>query len=352
MLSVTKVGTSPSVKKAFYGETADGRRVEQFTLTNSKGAEAKIITFGGIITCLKVPDKNAKLGNIVLGYNSLAEYENDKFYIGALIGRCANRISGGRFVLHGKTHQLTKNNGQNSLHGGSRGFDKVVWTGRGFVNKSGANLELTYLSSDGEEGYPGHLNVKVVYTLTENNELEIDYYSMSDAETIVNLTQHSYFNLAGQGDVLSHWLQINAARFTPTNKDAIPTGELKAVQGTAFDFTSPTSIGWRINERDEQLLFGRGYDHNWVLNKNGKALSLAARLFESGSGRRMEVWTTEPGLQFYAGNFLRSPLIYRGGLCLEAQNFPDAPNRPDFPSPVLKKGEIYRQTTVYKFSVN
>jgi aldose 1-epimerase len=352
MLSVTKVETRPSVKKAFYGKTADGRTVEQFTLTNSKGAEAKIITFGGRLSSLKVPDRNGRRGSIVLGYNSLAEYENDKFYLGALIGRYANRIAGGRFSLNGITYNLAKNNGRNNLHGGPHGYHKVLWRGSGTVDKNGANVHLHFVSKDGEEGFPGTLEIEVIYTLTEQNELKISYSAVTDKDTIVNLTQHSYFNLAGHGDVLSHRLQLNATRFTPLNKEAIPTGELKTVQGTPLDFTSSTPIGRRINEPDEQLLLGRGYDHNWVLNKNGNALSLAARLFEPGSGRRLVVWTTEPGLQFYTGNFLQSPLIHRGGVCLEAQNFPDAPNQPAFPSPILKGGKIYRQTTVYKFSVN
>lgn len=351
MITLLTIEAKPKIKKDFYGKTADGKSVEQFTLTNSKGAEAKIITYGGIITSLKMPDKQGIIGDVVLGYDSLSGYENDTFYIGALVGRYANRIAKGQFSLNGKSFQLAKNNGENSLHGGPKGYQKVVWNGRGFVNANAANVELTYLSKDGEEGFPGNLKIKVIYSLTENNELKIEYFATTDNDTIINLTQHSYFNLAGKGDILSHQLQINSDKFTPTDKGAIPTGEFRSVKETPFDFNSLTEIGKRINEKDEQLIFGAGYDHNWVLNKKGKELSLAAKVFEQNSGRTMEVWTTEKGLQFYAGNFLTNPFIYRGALCLEAQVFPDSPNKSNFPSPVLKKGQTYRQTTIYKFSV-
>lgn len=351
MITLLPIEAKPKIKKDFYGKTADGKSVEQFTLTNSNRAEAKIITYGGIITSLKMPDKTGVFNNVVLGYDSLSGYENDGFYIGALVGRYANRIAKGQFSLNGKTYQLAKNNGENSLHGGPKGYQKVVWTGRGFVDKNGANVELTYISKDGEEGFPGNLTIKVIYSLTETNELKVDYLATTDNDTIINLTQHSYFNLAGKGDILNHQLQINSDKFTPTDKAAIPTGELRNVKGTPFDFNSLTEIGKRINEKEEQLIFGAGYDHNWVLNKKGNELSLAAKVFEQNSGRLMEVWTTEKGLQFYAGNFLTNPFIYRGALCLEAQVYPDSPNKPNFPSPVLKKGQTYRQTTIYKFSV-
>ena len=351
-MSVLSIEAKPTIKKEVYGKTADGKSVDQFTLTNSKGAEAKIITFGGIVTSLKIPGKNGVMGNVVLGYDNLQGYENDSFYIGALIGRYANRIGNAQFTLNGKTYNLAKNNGENSLHGGPKGYHKVVWeVGKSFVDKNGANLELTYLSKNGEEGFPANLKIKVIYTLTETNDLKVDYFATSDSDTIVNLTQHSYFNLAGKGDILNHQLQINADKFTPTDKGAIPTGEFKSVKGTPFDFNSLTDIGKRIGEKDEQLIFGSGYDHNWVLNKKGNELSLAAKVFENTSGRTMEVWTNEPGLQFYAGNFLTPPFVYRGALCLEAQNFPDSPNKNNFPSPILKKGQTYRQTTIYKFSV-
>lgn len=351
MIVTNKIEAKPTIKKDFYGKTADGKNVEQYTLTNSKGAEAQIINYGGIVTSLKMPDKNGKLGQVVLGYDTLQSYEKDTFYIGVLVGRYANRIGNAQFSLNGKTYNLAKNNGENNLHGGPKGYQKVVWTGRGFVDKNGANLELTYLSPDGEEGFPANLKVKAIYTLTEKNELKIDYFANSDADTIVNLTQHSYFNLAGTGDILGHQLQIFAEKMTPTDKNAIPTGEFTNVKGTPFDFNSLTEIGKRINEQNEQIIFGKGYDHNWVLKKKGNELSLAAKLFNKTSGREMEVWTTELGLQFYSGNFLDKPFQYRGALCLEAQNFPDSPNKKNFPSPVLKKGKTYRQTTVYKFLV-
>lgn len=351
MIVTNKIEAKPKIKKESYGKTADGKSVEQFTLTNSKGAEAKIITYGGIVTSLKVPDKNGKFGQVVLGYDNLQSYENDSFYIGALVGRYANRIGNAQFSLNGKTYNLAKNNGENNLHGGPKGYQKVVWKGRSFVDKNGANLELTYLSLDGEEGFPANLKVKTIYILTENNELKVDYFADADADTIVNLTQHSYFNLAGGGDILSHQLQIIADKMTPTDKGAIPTGEFTNVKGTPFDFNALTEIGKRINDQNEQMIFGKGYDHNWVLNKKGKELSLAAKLFDNSSGRLMEVWTTEPGLQFYSGNFLEKSFQFRSGLCLEAQNFPDSPNKKNFPSPVLKKGQTYRQTTIYKFVV-
>lgn len=351
LISVVGIEAKPKVKKEFYGKTADGKSVEQFILTNSSGVEAKIISFGGTITSLKFPDKKGQLGNVVLGYDNLHGYENDSFYLGALIGRYANRIGNAQFLLNGKTYNLAKNNGENNLHGGPKGYHKVVWTGRAFVDKNGANLELKYLSKDGEEGFPANLNIKVIYTLTEKNELKVDYFAVPDNDTIVNLTQHSYFNLAGKGDILNHQLQINSEKYTPTDQGAIPSGEFKNIKGTPFDFSSLTEIGKRISDQDEQLIFGKGYDHNWVLNKKGNELSLAAKVFETTSGRLMEVWTTEPGLQFYAGNFLTPPFTYRGAMCLEAQNFPDSPNKKNFPSPILKKGKTYRQTTIYKFAV-
>ncbi len=341
----------PSVTKAPYGTTSDGAAVEIYTLRNSAGSEARIITYGGTVVSLRVPDKNAKLGDVVLGLDSLKAYEDQKFFLGALIGRYANRIAKGRFELGGKTYELATNNGENHLHGGVRGFDRVVWSGNGFVDRGRANLKLTYVSKDGEEGYPGKLTVEVTYSLTEANELKVAYIATSDKDTICNLTQHSYFNLRGSGDILGHGLMINADRFTPADAGSIPTGELRSVSGTPFDFLSSTPIGKRVDVADEQLKFGKGYDHNWVLNKKGREFSLAARLSEPESGRSMEVWTTEPGLQFYSGNFLEAPLAYRSGLCLEAQVFPDSPNHPTFPSAVLKKGETYRQTTVYKFGI-
>lgn len=347
---LTAAGSAkPIVTKAPYGKTADGAAVEIYTLRNSAGSEARIITYGGTVVSLKVPDREGKFGEVVLGLGSLADYESQKFFLGSLIGRYANRIAKGKFTLGGKTYTLATNNGENHLHGGVRGFDRVVWRATGFVDHGRANLKLTYISKDGEEGYPGTLNVEVTYSLTEANELKVAYQAASDKDTICNLTQHSYFNLRGSGDILDHELMINADKFTPTDSGSIPTGELRSVKGTPFDFLTPTAIGKRISDDNEQLKFGNGYDHNWVLNKKGKELSLAAKLSDPVSGRVMEVWTTEPGLQFYSGNFLEGPFAHRSGLCLEAQVFPDSPNREDFPPAVLKKGGVYNQTTIYKF---
>jgi aldose 1-epimerase len=357
-MNVPLIEAKLSVKKENFGKTNDGKKVELYTLTNSKGSEAKIITFGGTLVSLKVPDKTGKFGDVVLGFDTIADYEKHNAYFGALIGRYANRIEKARFTLNGKTYNLTKNNGENNLHGGPKGFNRVIWTAKSSTNKNGANLLLTYFSKDGEEGFPANLTVKVTYSLTENDELKIIYSATADNDTIVNLTQHSYFNLAGSGEILHHWLTINADKFTPIDANSIPFGELKSVKNTPFDFTDSTKIGDKINLDDEQLKNGKGYDHNWVLQKKGAELSLAAKVFEEISGREMEVWTTEPGLQFYSGNFLDEVkgkygniYTHQTGFCLEAQNFPDSPNKKNFPSPILKKGRTYRQTTIYKFSL-
>jgi aldose 1-epimerase len=354
------VSAKPSVTKKGFGVTSDGRKVEMYTLKNDKGAEAEIITYGGAVVSLKVPDRTGKTTDIVLGFDSVADYEKHTAFFGALIGRYANRIGNAKFSLNGNEYKLAANNGVNHLHGGAKGFDRVVWTARPLGSKTDAALELTYLSRDGEEGYPGSLNIKVVYSLNDKNELKIVYSATTDKDTVVNLTHHSYFNLAGAGrdSILDHDLTINADRYTPTDAGSIPTGTLSSVKGTPFDFTKPIKIGARIDLGDEQLKFGRGYDHNWVLNKKGADLSLAATVFEAGSGRVMEVWTTEPGLQFYAGNFLDGSVKgkngqsypYRSGFCLEAQHFPDSPNKPNFPSTILKPGGKYFQTTIYRFS--
>jgi aldose 1-epimerase len=309
------------------------------------------------VVSLKVPDRRGKLGDVVLGYDTLEGYLEDNPYFGALIGRYGNRIANGRFALNGKTYQLAQNNGQDHLHGGVVGFDKVIWKAQRIGSKDGAALQLTYMSHDGEEGYPGNLSVKVVYTLTENNALRIDYSATTDRTTIVNLTQHSYFNLAGAGDILGHQLMLNADRFTPVDQGLIPTGEVRPVRGTPMDFTKPTPIGARIDQKDEQLMFGLGYDHNWVLNRDDQ-MTLAAKVFEPTTGRVMEVYTKEPGIQFYSGNFLDGSITGKGGeiyrhrhgFCLEAQHFPDSPNKPQFPSTVLSPGQEYTQTTIYKFS--
>jgi aldose 1-epimerase len=357
----TTANAKPSVSQKSFGKKADGRKVDIFTLTNSSGGEARIITYGGTVVSLKVPDRNGKLGDVVLGYDSIADYEKHTAYFGALIGRYGNRIGKARFSLNGREYKLAANNGPNHLHGGPMGYHRVVWSARSSTDANGANLELMYLSGDGEEGYPGRLNIKVIYSLTEKNELKIVYSATTDKDTIVNLTHHSYFNLAGAGNgtILDHELTLNADRFTPTDDTLVPTGELRPVKGTPFDFTRPTKIGTRIDQADEQLKFGRGYDHNFVLSRQTTELALAATAYEPRSGRVMEVLTTEPGLQFYSGNFLDASIKgkngqhypFRSAFCLEAQHFPDSPNHPDFPSTVLKPGQKYSQTTIYKFSV-
>jgi aldose 1-epimerase len=357
---VMKTEAKLSIKKGSFGKTESGKTVEIYTLKNSKGAEAQIITYGGTIVSLKMPDRNGKFSDIVLGYDSIADYEKNPVYFGALIGRYGNRIAKGKFTLDGKEYTLAKNNGENHLHGGPKGYDKVVWTAKPSTDENGANLELNYLSRDGEEGYPGNLKIKVMYSLTENNELKIVYSATTDKDTIVNLTHHSYFNLAGAGvgDILNHQLTLYADKFTPTDSGSIPTGELKSVKGTPFDFLTEAAIGARIDQPDEQLKFGSGYDHNWVLNKTDNSLTLAATVFEPVSGRVLEVSTTEPGLQFYSGNFLDGAVKgkngqnypHRSGFCLEAQHFPDSPNQSQFPTTELKKGQTYSQTTIYKFS--
>ncbi len=348
------------VTKESFGDTLDGKSVDIYTLTNSHGVEAKIINYGGIVTSLKVPDRNGKLDDVVLGFDKLDDYLKGRTYLGAIIGRYGNRIAKGRFRLHGVEYKLAVNNGENHLHGGIKGFDKVVWTARELKVLNGAALELTYLSKDGEEGYPGNLSVKVIYTLTNANELKVDYSATTDKDTVVNLTQHSYFNLAGQGngDILNHRLFINAARFTPTDAGSIPTGELRSVRGTQFDFTRPTAIGARINQDYDQLKLGKGYDHNFVLNGSMGTLRVAARVYEPTTGRVMEVWTTEPGIQLYTGNFLDGTLTGKGGkvyqqrfgFCLETQHYPDSPNKPSFPTAVVRKGARYHTTTIFKFS--
>jgi aldose 1-epimerase len=350
------------VTKESFGKTADGQNVDIYTLTNSRGAEVKITNYGGIVTSLKVPDRKGQLADVVLGFDNLDAYLKGHPYFGAIIGRYGNRIARGRFTLHGVEYKLAVNNGENHLHGGIKGFDKVVWDAKSRKLPSGAALELTYVSKDGEEGYPGNLSAKVVYTLTNANELKIEYSATTDKDTVVNLTHHSYFNLAGQGngDILNHRLFVNAARFTPTDAGSIPTGELRSVRGTPFDFTRATAIGARINQDDEQLKLGKGYDHNFVLNGSLGTMRRAARVSEPTSGRVMEVWTTEPGLQFYTGNFLDGTLtgkdgkVYqqRYGFCLETQHYPDSPNKPKFPTTVLRKGARYHTVTIYRFSAS
>lgn len=352
--------TKLTIDKQVFGKTPDGTVVDLYTLTNVQGTRAKIITYGGIVTSLEVPDRAGKLADVVLGYDTLDGYISNSPYFGAIVGRYANRIAKGKFSVGGNSYTLAQNDGENHLHGGIKGFDKVVWEAEPVKSKESVGLRLTYLSKDGEEGYPGNLNSTVIYSLTNKNELRIEYTATTDKDTIVNLTHHSYFNLAGAGSptILEHEMWINADYFTPIDKGLIPTGERRSVKGTPLDFTQPNSIGKRIDQRDDQLGYGRGYDHNWVLNKTGRTLTLAARVHEPVTGRVMEVYTTEPGLQFYSGNFLDGSAKGKGdkryakrsGFCLEAQHFPDSPNKPDFPSVMLRPGQKYTQTTVYKFS--
>ncbi len=346
-------------KKAF-GKMPDGTQIDLYTLSNSHGMQAGIITYGGAVVSLTAPDRAGKFADVVLGMDDLAGYRTQTAFFGALIGRYGNRIGHARFTLDGKTYTLPKNDGDNTLHGGPQGFDKRVWSAREASGSDGPGLELTYVSKDGEEGFPGTLTAKVVYTLTNQNELKIDYTATTDKATVVNLTNHSYFNLAGagEGDILGHEVTINADRFTPVDKGLIPTGELRAVKGTPFDFTKSTAIGARIGQSDEQLQFGRGYDHNWVLNKGNGGSTKAAEVHDPKSGRVMEVWTTEPGLQFYTGNFLDGTIHgkggkvypFRGAFCMETQHFPDSPNKPAFPTTTLKPGATYHTTTIYRFS--
>jgi aldose 1-epimerase len=347
----------PAEKIAF-GKTPDGQNVDLYTLANKNGAEVAITNFGGSVVSIKVADRQGKIEDVVLGYDSLDGYVSDKAYLGAVIGRYGNRIAQGRFTLDGATYTLARNNGENSLHGGIKGFNKAVWNAREVAGKDGPSVELTYLSKDGEEGYPGNLAVKVVYTLTERNELKIDYSATTDKKTVVNLTNHSYFNLnPGGSNILQHVVMTDADKFTPVDAALIPTGELRSVAGTPFDFRKPTAIGARIEQDDEQLKLGHGYDHNFVLNKRGKGVELAARVVEPRTGRVLEVLTSEPGVQFYTGNFLdgvrgKGGKEYRrrSAFCLETQHFPDSPNHPKFPTTELKAGEKYHSTTIYKFS--
>lgn len=355
-----------SITKNSYGTTSDGVVVDEYTLTNANGMEVKIITYGGIITSVRVPDRGGNWANVALGFDSLADYETlNGPYFGAITGRYANRIAGAKFTVDGTEYALATNNGPNSLHGGLKGFDKVVWTGAEVASADGVAVELSYLSPDGEEGYPGNLQTTVVYTLTNDNEIRIDYSATTDKATVVNLTNHSYFNLAGEGagTIYDHILTIAADRYTPVDATLIPTGELASVADTPFDFRVPKTIGPGQRSSHEQVVLGRGFDHNWVLNRpdfEDTSLMLAAQVYEPESGRVMEVWTTEPGIQFYAGNFLDGTLIGSGGhlyrqsdgLALETQHFPDSPNQPDFPSTSLAPGDTYQTTTIYKFKVS
>jgi aldose 1-epimerase len=354
---------APKISVSTFGTTKEGQQVYQYVLNNHKGVEAVVITYGATLVALKVPGRDGASADIVLGYDDLAGYEADKSFFGATIGRYGNRIARGQFSLNGTVYHLPTNDGPNSLHGGTRGLNKRVWTAVDRSRPDAQVLELTYTSPDGEEGYPGALQATVTYALlADANELRIDYRATTDKETVVNLTNHSYFNLSGvmTQQILDHQLLLKAQRFTPVDSTLIPTGELRAVAGTPFDFTKATTIGARINQDDEQLKFGRGYDHNWVLDKPENADSqLGAQVYEPTTGRVLEVLTTEPGIQFYSGNFLdgtvrgKGGVLYghRTGFCLETQHFPDSPNHANFPSTVLKPGQTYRSTTVLRFSI-
>ena len=352
-----------NIEKRDFGQTKDGIPVQLYTLTNDNSMTVKITNYGGIITELWVPDRDGNLADVVLGFDTIGDYEEKSPYFGCITGRYANRIAGGKFILDGVTYdKLAINNGPCHLHGGLKGFDKQVWDAEPFESDSVVGLKLHYLSEDGEEGYPGNLDVTVTYTLRNENDLRIDYEAATDKPTVVNLTNHSYFNLAGHdagaGAALAHEMMINADSFTPVaDANAIPTGQIRPVKDSPMDFTTPTPIGDRIDADCEQLKFGNGYDHNWVLNKQKKVSSLAAWVVEPTSGRVMEVLTSEPGVQFYAANYLdgfsgKGGAVYprRSAFCLETQHYPDSPNQPNFPSTVLRPGETYGTTTIYKFS--
>jgi len=343
------------VTKTAFGTLPEGTAFDLYTLSNAHGMTVKITTYGATVTEIDVPDRNGKADDVVLGFDSLDPYLKGEPYFGAIVGRVANRIAGGKFTLDGKEYPLAVNNGPNALHGGLKGFDKQIWKAETVTDAPQPEVRFTYLSPDGEEGYPGNLNVTVVYTLTNDNALKIDYTATTDKATPVNLTNHSYFNLAGSGSVLNTVLTINADRYTPADATNIPTGELRSVKGTPFDFTHPTPIGARIDRIPDPT---GGYDHNFVLNKRGKSLSLAARAYEPTTGRALEMWTTEPGVQLYTANGLDGTLTGHGGVvynkygafCLEAQHYPDSIHHPNFPSVVLRPGQTYHQTTIYKFS--
>jgi aldose 1-epimerase len=350
-----------NLTKRSFGSLPSGEQISLYSFTNGNGVGASVTNFGGRVVMLLVPDRNGELEDVALGFDDLAGYLAKNPYFGALVGRYANRIAGAQFVLDGQTYKLAANDDSNSLHGGIKGFDKVVWNASETSLDGAPALELRYRSPDGEDGYPGNLDVRVIYQLTEGNELRIEYFAQTDRKTVLNLTNHSYFDLSGQGNgnVVDHVVTIHADRFTPVDQNLIPTGELKSVEGTPFDFRQPTRIGERIDEKNEQLKLGIGYDHNFVLNRTGDGLTLAARAAEPNSGRVLEVFTTQPGLQFYTGNHLDGSVQGKGGVtygfrtgfCLETQHFPDSPNHPEFPSTELAPGQEYRATTLFRFGI-
>ena len=356
--------TTRSVTKTSFGQAPDGKAVDLYTMRNANGVEVRAMTYGGIITVFRAPDRAGQFDDIVLGYDDLAGYVKSSPYFGAIVGRYGNRIARGRFTLDGATYTLAINNAPNHLHGGIKGFDKVVWGAESFRNDSSVGVVLSYTSPDGEEGYPGTLRSRVTYTLTDRDELAVDYHATTDKATPVNLTQHTYWNLAGDGkrDILGHLLTLNADAITPVDSTLIPTGELMPVAGTPFDFRSPTAIGARVDSSHRQIVNGKGYDHNYVLNRGtvGGGLAHAARITEPTTGRSLDIYTTEPGVQFYSGNFLdgsnvgKSGHVYkhRYGFALETQHYPDSPNKPKFPSTILRPGETYQSRTVFKVGVD
>lgn len=355
---MSSISASCAVTQQPFG-SVDRQAVQLYTLRNTRGATATITNYGGAVVSLLVPDRHGQLVDVVLGHDRFEDYLKSTFYFGALIGRYGNRIARGKFSLDGKPYALATNNGVNALHGGLKGFDKVVWSARAGPRPRGAALELSYLSPDGEEGYPGNLRVTAIYTLTNDNALRLDFTAHSDQATVVNLTQHSYFNLAGRGDILDHLVTIDADRFTPVDDHLIPTGEHRTVTGTPFDFRSPTVIGDRINTDDPQLKAGSGYDHNWIINQPmAGALTRQARAESPRSGIVLEVSSTAPGVQFYCGNFLDGSIpgkqgqayARRSGFCFESQHYPDSPNQPAFPSTELRPGQTYTNTIIYRFS--
>ncbi|HQE92616.1 MAG TPA: aldose epimerase family protein [Anaerolineae bacterium] len=350
------------IKKQSFGTLAAGTEVALYTLVNAHGMTATITPYGGIIVALTAPDREGNFADVVLGFDTLQEYVEHSPFFGCLIGRFGNRIANGKFTLKGVEYRLAQNDGRNHLHGGRQGFDKKVWTSQALEMPAGPALKLTYISPDGEEGYPGTLSVTVVYTLSDENALAIDYTATTDKATVVNLTNHSYFNLSAGAakTILDHEMMINAETFTPVDGTLIPTGEIRPVAGTPLDFRTAMPIGARINADDAQIKFGGGYDHNWIIDGEPGTLRLAARVYEPTSGRVMEVHTTEPALQLYTGNSMPPSLkgkggrtyVRRGGLCLETQHYPDSPNKPEFPSTVLEPGQVYQTTTIYKFSAS
>jgi aldose 1-epimerase len=351
-----------SIEQQPFGQTSDGAPVDLYTLRNGKGMQVQITNYGGIVVSLVVPDRHGTPGDVVLGFGTLDEYIDHNPYFGCIVGRYGNRIAGGRFTLDGVAYELARNDGPNHLHGGVVGFDKCVWGAEPVEGEGQVGLKLSYTSPNGEEGYPGTLTTTVLYTVAERNALGIEYTATTDEATVVNLTNHSYFHLAGagSGNILSHELLINAGHFTPVSESLIPTGELRDVSGTPFDFRQLTRIGARIDAEDQQLQRGRGYDHNWVVNGEAGIMRLAARAYEPLTGRLLEVHTTEPAVQFYAGNMMPSQIegkdgqlyVWRGGFCLETQHYPDSPNHPDFPSTVLRPGDTYHTVTTFTFSAH